>query len=339
MEITGNAAITPYAGDPHPETLLHYVMSIDPNSEPVKQIGNFATQMAPGIQANALSWIGKWVSFYLEQDPLWQKLEKANAEGGDFAFNNFMENNFTRLPAALHIDVANPFKLTGFLVAARAFIEQTVPGMTVWETLKHNDQPYVKVSPSLQAQADMPQDMNNLAVYYSATPKALVITLNESILKRSLDRMAATRKAKAESENASTTSQPWLGKSVCVNAKKTALTIIQALSRESLDAAMQSRAWGNIPILNEWKRRYDLSSPVEFHRRFWQTKLVCPGGGQYVWNEQFKTMESTVYGHPGRPRKNQNTSNALFDITGINAGLTFEGDGLRARAELARKNK
>jgi len=50
-------------------------------------------------------------------------------------------------------------------------------------------------------------------------------------------------------------------------------------------------------------------------------------------------MESTIYCHPGQPRRKQNVPNALFDITVIDMGLTFEDNGLRARAELARKEK
>ena len=42
--------------------------------------------------------------------------------------------------------------------------------------------------------------------------------------------------------------------------------------------------------------------PVAVHREVWGVTLVCPGGGKYVWNAKYGTMESTVYGHPGRRR-------------------------------------
>jgi hypothetical protein len=58
----------------------------------------------------------------------------------------------------------------------------------------------------------------------------------------------------------------------------------------------------NLPILNEWKRRYPAQDPVKLHEQFWHTTLVCPGGGRYVWNQQWQTMESTVYGHPAQPK-------------------------------------
>ena len=58
----------------------------------------------------------------------------------------------------------------------------------------------------------------------------------------------------------------------------------------------------NIPILNEWKRLFPGEDPVNLHQKIWQTHLISPGGGQYVWNDEWKTMESTVYGHPGQPK-------------------------------------
>ena len=65
---------------------------------------------------------------------------------------------------------------------------------------------------------------------------------------------------------------------------------------------MQLRSWSNLPILNEWKRLFPNEDPVKVHERLWHVTLICPGGGKYVWNDQWHTMESTVYGHPGQPK-------------------------------------
>ena len=56
--------------------------------------------------------------------------------------------------------------------------------------------------------------------------------------------------------------------------KKSAVAVLQAMFREDVDATLEARAWGNIPILNEWRSRYPETLPVDFHQRFWQTKLV-----------------------------------------------------------------
>ena len=81
--------------------------------------------------------------------------------------------------------------------------------------------------------------------------------------------------------------------------------VLSQLAGESYRSQMQRLAWSNLPILNEWKRRYPDRDPVVLHEQFWQTRLVCPGGGKYVWNEKWQTMESTVFGHPGEPKEAQ----------------------------------
>jgi hypothetical protein len=101
---------------------------------------------------------------------------------------------------------------------------------------------------------------------------------------------------------------------------------------------MQASAWGNLAILNEWKRQYPDRAPVEVHRRIWQSELVCPGGGKYVWNERYATMESTVYGHPGEPKQGPAAPPVLSNFRTAEFGLTFEPQGLRAQAALKRES-
>ena len=66
-------------------------------------------------------------------------------------------------------------------------------------------------------------------------------------------------------------------------------------------------------------------------------ELLCPGGGKYVWNDQFATMESTVYGHPGLPKHGPAAPPVLSSFSSADFGLTLENNGLRARVELKRE--
>jgi hypothetical protein len=121
-----------------------------------------------------------------------------------------------------------------------------------------------------------------------------------------------------------------------VRAQRQILQVLAAMGEEQYQGAMQARAWGNLPILNEWKRLYPTQDPVALHERYWQTRLVCPGGGKYVWNAEWQTMESTVYGHPGTPRRGPSSPPTLEEFAAADFGLTFEHDGLRAAAVLQR---
>ena len=339
MAITGQTKIAQDFGDRHDGSRLHFVMALDKQSPMVRQYSNFASMMAPNIGANALDWMGDWISFYSEEDPFWGELAAVSKKEGTGKLNEFLEKNYGRLPIALHIDVSSPLKVTGFLVALRAYIEQTAPGMTAWETRVHEEKNYVKVSPSEAAKTSMPEGMVEPALYYAVTGKSLLVTLNEGIIKRSLIRGAAREKALEKGKRIKVKGKPWIGESMAIQAKSAVLETLQTIFRENINITLQSRSWANIQILNEWRRRFDQADPVVFHRRFWQTRLVCPGGGKYVWNEQFKTMESTVFGHPAEPKMPEELPEIMRRINSVSMGITFEDNGLRARAEIERKKK
>jgi hypothetical protein len=114
------------------------------------------------------------------------------------------------------------------------------------------------------------------------------------------------------------------------------LEIGNALGRRHYEELMKTQCWNNLPILNEWKRLYPDRDPVEVHRSVWGVELVCPGGGKYVWNEKLQTMESTVYGCPAAPKVGPPAPPVLGGFAAADFGLTFENQGLRARAALKR---
>jgi len=266
----------------------------------------------------------------VDDDPFWEELEAAEDT------EEFMRRTFRRLPVAIHCEVKSAMGLTAFLTTLRAFIEQTVPGMTTWEALSYKDQPYVKITPAppMQAAAELPEE---LAIYYVATPRSFIITLSENLLMRALDRQASRQQAKLEDKEIPGTYKPWLGTNLCLQVSQKFLDVIEAVTAESYQTAMQRRSWSNIPILGEWKRLYPDRDPLELHQKFWNMALVCPGGGSYVWNEDFQTMESTVYGHPGEPRKGSFKLLPLSVFTSGNFGLNFENQGLRAKVMLERR--
>lgn len=102
---------------------------------------------------------------------------------------------------------------------------------------------------------------------------------------------------------------------------------------------MQSAAWANLPILNEWHALNPAIEPVAFHERWWGERLLCPTGGAYVWNDSDGTMESNHLGHPGRPKGTAGLMPALINsLQAAQFGITFEREGLRARVEIQRND-
>jgi hypothetical protein len=327
IAISTGAKIAPDAGDPHPEALLHLAVAINPQSQPIKESGNFLGNFSPSLNANPLGWMGQCVAIYADQDPFWAEMAKA-ARSSDF-----LEKNYPRLPVALYCEVKNPLGVTAFLTAVRGFAQQSAPRMTTWENLEYHNQAYVKVSSPQSPGGD--GAVTNVSIYYAVTPRSLVLTLSEAVLKRALDRQQAELAVRNPATNTAQLPQ-WLGTNLCLRIDQTFVPTLEALFRDEFRPAQQRLAWSNLPILNEWKHRYPDQDPVRLHQRFWQTKLVCPGGGRYVWNEQWQTMESTVYGHPGQPKSGPENILPIGNITSANLGVSFENQGLSAKVVLER---
>jgi len=325
IALTHGGQIAAGAGDPHKDTLLHLAMALNPQSEMVKSAGNWLGTAHSTLRVNPLGWLGSSISIYADKDAFWDELGKAQET------SEYFRKNYHQLPLALHCEVKNPLGLAAFLSAIRAYSDQSAPGMTVWQTVEHNGKPYVKItgSQAMQQQGEFAK----LAIYYAATPQSLILTLNESLLKRALDRQSARETGNAAGEN------QWLGTNLCLKVDQQFLSTLERSAAEGQTASQQVLSWNNLPILNEWKRLFPNEDPVKLHERFWQTKLVCPGGGAYVWNEKWHTMESTVYGHPGEPKKGPDRIGPLARFQSANLGLSFENQGLSAKVVLEQEVK
>ena len=328
-DISQGAVLGELSGDPHDESLVHAVLALNTDSAVLNQGASMATALA---NVNPLSWMGQSVALYVDDDPLWAECAKIQDEK---KFQEFLKANVSRLPIAANIEVKSSFKLIAFLAGIRTFIEQSAPGMTAWETLSHQDQPYVKVSPSVRARSGNPWD--EMAIYYVASGKSLVVSISEDVLKRAIDRQIARSKNIEAGEPVSHTGSKWLGENLGVTLDGRLQELLHQGFGKVYHQRMQRRSWGNLAILNEWHGRYAGQDPVAVHQQVWQRKLICPGGGEYRWNESWQTMESTVYGHPGEPKFGTSLPTLLQTITSANFGQTFEENGLRARVELTRE--
>lgn len=329
IEFTRDGKIAPQAGDPHAGALLHAAIALNPASRPLREVSRMLTGMHGKVEVDPFGWLGGSLSLYVDADPFWDELAQApEAE-------SFFEQNYWRAPVALHAEVKDALKLAAFLTVLRAFAEQSAPGLTVWESRTWKDQPYLRVGPSVEA-AEQTKEISKAALFYAATPSALVVTLNEGVLKRALDRRVERKQAKADGKDAPAVT-PWLGDHLGLRVDSGIGALLQAIGH--LDSGFASRlqlqSWASLPILNEWRRLFPTEDPAALHERLWQVRLVCPGGGRFVWNERFQTMESTVYGCPAAPRPGMEVPDLVGRLRPSGIGLTFEDEGLRARLSLA----
>src|SRR5205085_1557727 len=77
------------------------------------------------------------------------------------------------------------------------------------------------------------------------------------------------------------------------------LQLIEEGTRNTYRAFLRRQAWANLSILNEWKHRFPERDPQALYEQVFHTRLIDPAGGAYTWNEQWQTMESSTFGHPG----------------------------------------
>lgn len=331
INLSTGARFAADAGDPHDGTLAQFIMAINPESTLAVQAGNFVSAMNPKLKVKPFGWLGSSIALYVEDAPLWNEFQQATNS------SQFLESHVGSLPVALRCEVANPLGAAAFLGALRAYAEQTAPGMAEWRSLDYHGKPYVQITSS--AIGGGPDGTNRFSIYYATSPESLVFTLSEALLKRALDREDSTRKARSAGGKSSPLTTPWLGTNLSLSLNQKFLTLLDKIGAENFATPQQKLAWNNLPILNEWKRLFPAEDPVKIHGQFWQTKLVCPGGGSYVWNEKWQTMESTVYGHPGEPKAGPPGFGPLNSIRTANFGVNFESQGLSAKAIFERINK
>ena len=313
IERTRGSAIGENAGYRHKEAIVQVAAALNVKSKEVSFLGEMFRGNNPGLADNPLGWMGSTVSLFLDQDPIWDELgKKPNLTDG-------IDKEIPRLPVGLAVEVVNPLGAAAFLTALRAMANDTAPNMMVWESQEYQGMKYMKIRSS-DANAG-PGPMGSIQIFYLTTPKRLIVTINEAIIKRAIDR-------KDQADEAS----PWLGKSVCLQVSDVGVRVVQALLREELALQLQRESWNNLPILNEWHRQFPNEDPVEVHYRYSRTRLVCPAGGKYVWNPTWATMESTATGSPGNQKK---PSVARWEqIQDGNFGLTLENNQLRAKVVL-----
>ncbi len=317
---------------PHPEALVWGAIALNTESEQIKQFANMSVAFT---QVNFLDWLGDAAVVYLDDDPLWD--EMADEPNDVEARSTFLQSNLHRIPVGIEFNVSSSIRLTAFLVALRGFVEQSAPGMTVWETRHHLEKPYVRVGPSAESRRSIPDEISDdPGLFYHASGERLVFSLSEAVIHRAIERAgaAASGEVDPDGENAHADAVDFPGDNVVVKIHREAAVGLLAMANDGFQNQLQRQSWSALPILNEWKRMYPDRDPSEVDRAVWKRELVCPGGGVYQWNDEWKTMESTVYGHPGQPRTGPPVASLLGEWQSGNFGLTFEHNGLRARAEL-----
>ncbi|MFT7462429.1 MAG: hypothetical protein ACI9EF_000769 [Pseudohongiellaceae bacterium] len=324
-DLSRGSQLKPTAGDPHPEALAHFAVALDKRQLNFVPEIDLVKTLVPGV--DIFGWIGGSVSFYIDNtDYFSDSGANGNAEG---EVESYLFSSLDRLPVAIQAEVGSTLKLVLFLTGIRGFIESTAPGDTAWETRKHLDQPYVRVSEGTNRTLD-----SNLALYYTSGPEGLTLSLSEELIWRVIER----RLQRATAAPALNEGTEWIGDHIALRLDRSYLTVALQFFGDDFHRRRQQACLKNLPILTVWQQRFPGEAPVAVHQRLFRRTLRCPNGGAYRHNDAYQTVECSSHGHLARPLTNTILPAALQTFGSLMAGLTFEDDGIRARVQLTRQS-
>jgi hypothetical protein len=212
--------------------------------------------------------------------------------------------------------------------------------MLTYTILNHHDQPYVKVTPAKPEQVGL-AEFKDLALYYIPAPDFLLITLNEPLLKRAIDRHAAAANTQPASQPGTMPAiTPWLGHTLAAhvdaNFIRLATRALTAVKGEDAARAFQQKAWAPLPILNDLKRLRPTEDALALYTNTFHQTPIDPLGGTYSWDEKLQTYTSSTLGNPAAEKTSTQLPAAIESLRALDFGLTLEDNNLRARAVLER---
>ena len=110
VSVSAGAKLPPTAGDPHPESLVHFVIGFNRQSESfqetIRQLDSFTTR--EDNSATVRSWVGDWLTLYADEDPLWDEFVKDGSNYG------FWEKKGVQIPIGIAIAVHDADKRAQF---------------------------------------------------------------------------------------------------------------------------------------------------------------------------------------------------------------------------------
>ena len=307
VSLVGDARLSKAAMTVPLESVFHYAMALDTGSSLFKEASVSLVEILPSLKVNPLGWMGNSLSITLGESLGWQ--------------TGLSEGILRDLPILVRIEVESRLKLALFMTGLKGAIESSSPDLVSWETRKHAGRSYVAM---VGDEEELGMDMS---IYYAALPSALMVTLNEDMLKRALDREEGLESGDAEDGQVFARTSP-----------EFIMGLAGTVGNGGLDVKRRELSWSALPILNEWRKSSQSQEPVAFHEAHFATRITCPGGLGYRWNEKDLTMESVAYGHPAQPKDDAKELEILKRFKTVETEVSFEEGGLRLKMSFDQKS-
>ena len=310
--IVGNATLSPQARAVPAGARAFLSLALDRESKLFRDFDVKLVDMLPSLKLNPLGWMGSSVTLWLEDGMDLAMLGKGRADFDMLAL----------LPLGLRVESTSSLKLALFLTGVKSSVNSSAPNLVTWETRQHGQHSYIRV------QGDERQAIGGITIFYAPMKGALLVALDEEVLKRAMDREVAGLPA-------ALADQLPPARHLLAEISPAELTALRELMDDrNLTRQAQEESWKALPVLNEWHRRQPAADPVKLEAERFATDVFCPGGKGYRWNAAAMTMESVAYGHPTAPREDAAPPALLTKFQNLRTALDFADDGLRVRASL-----
>lgn len=319
------------SGDPHSGVLVHFVQAVNlKETDAVRSLlrGICIDEQGRG---DPEKWLGDSIALYVEDDPIWQKY----ARYSEIELLTASLTSNVELPVALRFAVKDQKELGFAQVKLRETLDQIGGGRTTWNDREYRGHRYHYRETDKEGK---PRGGFAMSLYSFAADDQWLVSSSEALVRRAIDRLLDSSKLEPNATGSPPSKSPtvqsnrhWLGDHTAIELKGPFSPAFQEMVSLGYDFRARQIVQDAIPILNEWKRLYPDRDPVDTHERLWGVRLECPAGGEYRWNAELRTMESSVLGTPYEPRNKPLKSPLITQLDRLGLGLTFEHNGLRAQ--------
>lgn len=347
QRLAGNASLVAHSaggrfGDQHPSMIASYSFAVDANTGLLALASGFLNR---GSGINLFTWIDGGVQIYVDDDPKWRKnLPQESAWNRDVV--DWLKNP----PIGIFVPSNDNLRMTGCVVALRGALQQFAPNMVEWKQHQYRGIAYnlgtIVENNALGNRDDMPQ------IGYVTTSKGITLSPNDALLRRTIDRHLDNQNAADKNggvnhdetgESSDETSVAKLDDEefrVQMEGEISGSGIeLIAWANSRTQIRRQSKlAWSNVPALNYLRHRYPDRDPAQVYARLFGEQIVGPADGDYVWNPDHETYESSNYGSVMQPKDGPVVVLPIGPGDRIRTQISFQDNGLRAKLSLEKAN-
>lgn len=300
--LTDGKPMDKWAGDLHPGTLLHLIAA--------PRVETWMSDYLQGLE---------FFELYADEDEqFWRDFtDEREAE-------RYFRRNFQKLPVALAFHFDSPENLQQALDKNKDLIKANLD-----REVEHRYGGQVIRELVFEERIGVGQEESQLSLFVFKSGDHATFSLNRELIEKVVDR---------ESNPPDKDSiRPWLGRNLAFQLDRRFFQALEAISLERYSRLVRDQSWSNLPLLNEWRREFPDQDPLEIQKRIWGEKLTCPGEGQYRWDEKTSAYISTAYGNPVQPRVPMGIPFPLRGIGRLEAGVSLDSGGIRAKVQLEKK--